>query len=54
MIYYNGNLFDSKADILCHQVNLYGIMGAELQQKSEKGFLMLILYMNVYVHNINQ
>lgn len=24
----NGNIFDSKADVICHQVNVYGVMGA--------------------------
>ena len=25
--YYNGSIFDSKADILCHQVNCQGAFG---------------------------
>ena len=36
--YYNGSIFDSKADILCHQVNCQGAFGygiAELGQPWE-------------------
>lgn len=38
MIYYNGNLFDSKADVLCHQVNLYGVMGGGIAAEVRERF----------------
>lgn len=34
----NGNLFDSKADVLCHQVNTYGVMGAGIAAEVKKRF----------------
>lgn len=34
----NGNLFDSKADVLCHQVNTYGVMGAGIALEVRKRF----------------
>lgn len=34
----NGNLFDSKADVLCHQVNTMGVMGAGIALEVRKRF----------------
>lgn len=34
----NGNLFDSKADVLCHQVNTYGVMGAGIAKEVKQRF----------------
>lgn len=34
----NGNLFDSKADVLCHQVNVYGTMGAGIAKEVKSRF----------------
>lgn len=43
MNYIKGNLFDSKADVLCHQVNLYGVMGggiaAEVKEKFPNAYI---------------
>lgn len=43
MIYKEGNLFDSKADVLCHQVNLFGVMGggiaAEVKERFPNAYL---------------
>lgn len=36
--YFNGNLFDSNADVLCHQVNVYGVMGAGIAAEVRKRF----------------
>lgn len=38
MVYINGNLFDSKADVLCHQVNLFGVMGGGIAAEIRKRF----------------
>lgn len=38
MLYIDGNLFDSKADVLCHQVNLYGSMGAGIAAEIRNRF----------------
>lgn len=35
---YNGNLFDSKAEVLCHQVNTFGVMGAGIAAEVKKRF----------------
>lgn len=35
---FNGNLFDSKADVLCHQVNTFGVMGAGIALEVRKRF----------------
>lgn len=42
MNYIKGNLFDSKADVLCHQVNLYGVMGGGIASELRER------YPNVY------
>lgn len=34
----SGNLFHSKADVLCHQVNTYGVMGAGIALEVRKRF----------------
>lgn len=38
MNYIKGNLFDSKADVLCHQVNLYGVMGGGIAAEVRERF----------------
>lgn len=38
MIYKIGNLFDSTADVLCHQVNLYGFMGGGIAAEVKERF----------------
>ena len=36
--YYNGSIFDSKADILCHQVNCQGAFGYGIAGQVKKLF----------------
>ena len=37
--YYNGSIFDSKADILCHQVNCQGAFGYGIAGQVKSCFL---------------
>lgn len=36
--YYDGNIFDSDAKIICHQVNTYGVMGAGIAAEVKERF----------------
>lgn len=36
--YFDGNLFNSTADVLCHQVNVYGVMGAGIAAEIRRRF----------------
>lgn len=36
--YHDGNIFDSDAKIICHQVSVYGAMGAELAAEVKERF----------------
>lgn len=48
-----GNILDAEEDIICHQVNCKGVMGAGLakQSKSKANTQMCIKTINVYVQN---
>lgn len=35
---YNGNIFDSVADVICHQVNCQGVMGAGIALQIKKRY----------------
>lgn len=36
--YHDGNIFDSSADIICHQVNTFGVMGAGIAKEVRERF----------------
>lgn len=44
----NGNLFDSEADVLCHQVNTYGVMGAGIAAEVKERFPEVYTEYNAY------
>lgn len=46
--YHDGNIFDSDAKIICHQVNTYGVMGAGIAAEVEERFPEVFTEYNAY------
>ena len=44
-----GNVFDSNADIICHQVNCQGVWGQALLKKFASVIQMYMLSISIYV-----
>lgn len=53
MIYKSGNLFNSTVDVLCHQVNLYGVMGAGIAAEIREKFSDVNKAYEEYCKNAN-
>lgn len=46
--YHDGNIFDSGAKIICHQVNTYGVMGAGIAAEIRERFPDVFIEYNAY------
>lgn len=46
--YHDGNIFDSDAKIICHQVNTYGVMGAGIAAEVKERFPEVYTEYNAY------
>lgn len=47
--YQDGNIFDSDAKIICHQVNTYGVMGAGIAAEVKERFPEVYTEYNAFV-----